>query len=541
MKRPLSHQIDGRARPILLDALPSSWIANSHDIDYGKDYLVEIGENNGDLTGSSFYIQLKGKAKATFTADGTAIKLKLESKYATYYLDKIKDLPVFLVVVDVKLKKGRWLFLQPWLQKNQAWRTQDSITVDIPIGNDLSDTGTFRSAVEAAKRWMQENHDTSIHNAVTAHKRRLAATDPRFDVGVSLINDEPVFRLLAKEKVSITLAATNDGAKSKLKELLNKGSLVSFQPGELKIAGSKLFEPIAERGGSLQARTKITGEVVLICQGSKGQEIARIEHIPGSFTGGKSELWFDGEVANSPLSLRMGPVAPNIGGSIQINLELQKWDGQPLTKLGHFDRINRFYQALPNSESMLVQFQQDGNEVFSIKQPVGREPLVTQAAGYLEALWKARQVAKKFQVEPTFKLDDCDDDALNTAEELYAIFFEDGWTQRTPSVRFTADCIRETFIFDAVEQIRESRFVTLTSTGSYPFFGETIEVGRLSHCYSDVLVQVIDDGSPASIAAPKRKKPKKGSASNASKVKIAVVGSKDSVLRIRSTAEMPEK
>ncbi len=63
MNKHRTHQIDDLAQRFLRDALPPTWVPNEQHRDYGKDYLVEIGEDNGDLTGSSFYVQLKGQEK----------------------------------------------------------------------------------------------------------------------------------------------------------------------------------------------------------------------------------------------------------------------------------------------------------------------------------------------------------------------------------------------------------------------------------------------------------------------------------------------
>ena len=178
MNKHRSHQIDELAQRVLRDSLPLTWVPNRHDKDYAKDYLIEIGEDNGDLTGSSFYVQLKGQEKSDRSADGSLVRYSLESKYARYYSRKIKDLPVFLVVVNVTEKKGRWLFLQPVLEKNTAWLRRKSITVHLPVVNDIADTACLRKAVEEAKKWMRLHHPESIHEAVVAHKQRITATDP---------------------------------------------------------------------------------------------------------------------------------------------------------------------------------------------------------------------------------------------------------------------------------------------------------------------------------------------------------------------------
>jgi hypothetical protein len=91
-----THQTDRHAQRLLADFLPDTWVPNKHDDDYAKDYLVEIGDDNGELTGEAFYVQLKGQEKARYSSDRLCVKYSLESKYASYYSEKIKDLPVFL-------------------------------------------------------------------------------------------------------------------------------------------------------------------------------------------------------------------------------------------------------------------------------------------------------------------------------------------------------------------------------------------------------------------------------------------------------------
>ena len=112
MKKPRSHQIDELAQRFFRNALPTAWTYNEQHRDYGKDYLVEIGDDDDEQTGLSFLVQLKGQEKVKSTADGSNVKFSLKNKHAAYYLDKIRDLPVFLVVVDVNSRKGWYGFVQ---------------------------------------------------------------------------------------------------------------------------------------------------------------------------------------------------------------------------------------------------------------------------------------------------------------------------------------------------------------------------------------------------------------------------------------------
>lgn len=154
MNKHRTHQIDDLARRVFADALSPTWTHNEHNHDYGKDYLVEIGDDDGEQTGLNFFVQLKGQEEVEFTTDGSRVKFALETMHAAYYADKVKDLPVFLVVVDVNKKKGWFQFLQPGLAKDRSWRKQKTVTVYLPAEHDLTDSGKLRHAVETAKRLM---------------------------------------------------------------------------------------------------------------------------------------------------------------------------------------------------------------------------------------------------------------------------------------------------------------------------------------------------------------------------------------------------
>jgi hypothetical protein len=151
MQRPRSHQIDEKAQRIFRSALPETWVLNEPQRDYAKDYLVEIGESDGRLTGSSFYVQLKGKERVTFSPDKRSALFPLNTKHAAYYLDRIKDLPVFLVLIDVTRGKGWFEFLQPRLDADQQWRKRTTVTVRLPASNDVANAVQLQLAVENAK------------------------------------------------------------------------------------------------------------------------------------------------------------------------------------------------------------------------------------------------------------------------------------------------------------------------------------------------------------------------------------------------------
>jgi hypothetical protein len=537
MNKHRTHQIDDLAQQILHAALPPSWVPNEQHRDYGKDYIVEIGEENGDLTGSSFYVQLKGQETVDLCADGSLVKYSLESKYATYYFDKIKDLPVFLIVVDVNKKKGWWLFLQPVLEADQTWRKQNSITVRLPESNNITNTASVRKAVEDAKKWMRLHHPESIHEAVVAHKERIVGTDPRFGVSVSLVNDKPIFTLLPKKKVSLKFSFNGERGEiaRKVSDLVDKGVLVAFQPGEVKVAGSKLFDPIEQGGCAIQATVNLTVTFTVICQDEEGTALARLSDVPGMLSGGRKELWLDGGWVNSPLSLKLGPIAPSTGGSVQLSLDLHRWDGQLLNHLAYFDRLNEFFQTLPKSASASIECQRDGNVFFSATLPLQSQPFAVPLAGYLETLSKARKIAQRFSVNPTWTVEAFDENTQENADRLYAILFGTGWSEPMPNVRLTASCIRETFRFEVATRAEKAGFVRLTSECTYTFFGKNIEVGKLVHEYTEMSIKVSKERAVTATRKRKKDRVKKKRVITPTRqdtVEIVLVGSEATIMRV---------
>ena len=497
MNKHRTHQIDDLAQRVFRDALPTSWVPNEQHKDYGKDYLVEIGEDNGDLTGSSFYVQLKGKEQADISADGTAVKFPLETKHAAYYLDKVKDLPVFLVVVDVNLKKGWWVFLQPVLDADQSWREQDSVTVSVPSSNDLADTARLRTAVEEAKRWMRVAHPESITDAVVGHKERIAKLDPRFDVGVTLVANSPQFTLMAKEPVPIqlTFRTEDEEQREKVRELIDKGTTVVFQPGEVTVTGSKLFESFEKTGGAMQMRVELPATVTLVVEDASGSETGRLSDVPGHLVGGLNELRFDGGFARSPLRVGLGPIARDTDGAVRLGFAVTEWDGQRLAHLAHFDRIHSFFQAHAAATRLRIRCEHDGNEAFSAIVPLSGTPSTKPLAGYLELLRKARRVVQKFNVNPVWGYKTFNKEEQEAAQQLHGIFFEDGWVEPTPDVRLTTQCVKKTFQFDVANKLKGTiPFIRITSDGVYAFLGEKLPTGRLAHNFTEVKISV-DKGS----------------------------------------------
>jgi hypothetical protein len=530
MKRPLAHQIDHLAQCFFGDKIPPTWSYNEQHHDYGKDYLVELGDEDGEQTGLNFFVQLKGQEAVQFTGDGGKVKFPLEAMHAAYYADKIKDLPVFLVVVDVTKKRGWFHFLQPDLETDRSWRKQKSVTIHLPAENDLADTAKLRQAVENAKRMMRLLHPESIQDAVAAKKRRVLAIDPRFDVRVSLVDETPVFQFSALEPVSVEIEFKGGKkAETKVSDLLDKGVLVEFKPGEVKITGSPLFEQFEKTGVAIQSVMESPATVTLVCRDAEGHEVGRLTDVPGQRKGGRKESRFEGGLVSSPLSIKLGPMGQDVGGSAKVQLNLTNWDGQNLLHLAFFDKLLDFSKALAASATTDFECQVHGNRFFSVSVRTDPGGFAKPLSEFLTVIDKGRKVARHFGVNPTWTFKAFDADSQETAQELHAIFFEGGLVQRMPNVSLSLTCPRKTFNSGLMAKAKGLVPVSIASDWVYTLLGEKIEVGKLTHEYTAV-----------QLSEKKSRNKRVGKQRSNRVVEIALTGSQETVRTIRP-GDLPEQ
>jgi hypothetical protein len=296
----------------------------------------------------------------------------------------------------------------------------------------------------------------------------------------------------------------------KVTDLLDRGVEVTFQPGEILVIGSKLFEAIEHVGCSLQSGINLPGTLTLICQNLEGKELARLSDVPGQFTGGLKEIWFDGGLVNSSFTSKLGPIGPAMGGSLQLNLNFHRWNGQNLLQLAYFDRLFQFFHTLPISAGIVVECEHDGNRVFSHRLALPDHSFSDRFVRLFENLSKARKVAHRFNINPLWTNKKYNRETQQTVDQLHAVFFEDGWSEPMPRMRLTATFTRKTFRFDNAELAANGGLIRLVTNYVYSFFGEEIDVGKLARDFTHTSIEIPDAKNATRRNAPKSRKKKKG-------------------------------
>jgi len=138
MKRPSEHVKEEISSRILESKIPPEWILREIKPDYGIDKSLEIVEN-GVVTGKEILIQLKGTNVPNFNKEYFNFRLKT---YQLKYYEK-RDIPVVLIVVDIKNEICYWIFLQQYIFdtlniKKPSWKKQKTVRIKIPIKQKLN-------------------------------------------------------------------------------------------------------------------------------------------------------------------------------------------------------------------------------------------------------------------------------------------------------------------------------------------------------------------------------------------------------------------
>ena len=133
------HSRDRAASNALRRKFPDSWLfkptydADSHR-EYAEDWLIEIVDENDDVTGIEFGVQ--NKTELDVTEKHVSVPMKVEDIKRAVDLQR----PFILHAYDTKRRKSWWIWLHDWYAKNYRpeWKDKDIVTVDIPLDQVLT-------------------------------------------------------------------------------------------------------------------------------------------------------------------------------------------------------------------------------------------------------------------------------------------------------------------------------------------------------------------------------------------------------------------
>lgn len=128
-QRPVSHRLETKSQLFFRHCLPSAWICDEPQNDYGVDFRVGIAEEHG-LTGQVLVVQLKATAEEM---QGDTVRVTLNVSTLNY-LRSLLDVAMVVKYVAAE-DEAYWLLLKDVPQPPDGQKT---VTVCIPRQNRLS-------------------------------------------------------------------------------------------------------------------------------------------------------------------------------------------------------------------------------------------------------------------------------------------------------------------------------------------------------------------------------------------------------------------
>ena len=116
-QRTWQHIAEAAAYKLLQAKLPEKWMLRTvTERDYGNDFLIEIVDDNGMMTGQSAWVQLKARKTVKWNRFG---KMRLgDVKKSTTNYWRLNTAPVFIFMVDLQKEDIYFLCAEYYIRRN---------------------------------------------------------------------------------------------------------------------------------------------------------------------------------------------------------------------------------------------------------------------------------------------------------------------------------------------------------------------------------------------------------------------------------------
>jgi hypothetical protein len=454
--------------------------------DFHIDYLVEITEV-GELTGIQFAVQLKGwRSKKNHLG---VPKYVIKTKHLAYYVDKC-EMPVFLLLIDVKREIGYWTFMQKFgKDADPAWRSHKKISVEFDQNNLLSNNSRFLDAIRNAAQYTRDLHPSSINAALQHARKMLEAKDPRVAVKIDVVDGIQRVTVNAKEDFPFTMKFKTDNPSTveNINNFFEKGDDLKIKANEIEIIGAPFLDFANQGDGPvlIQHKKEFPGHALL--SWDECDVLAHV-HLPGRFWAGCKYLSCEVALPNAPLNLTatIPPEDSTIQKAFNVTygLRAQPWEGQPLLALAYFNQLYALVKALTSNAPVMLRLYVQGNLLGSAR--MNKAPLkeIFVFWNFLEMLRKARLLAQHFKVNVVMPpLANLSSEDYDVVDELFAIVIEGGHKMVVPGV--TISCTLSGTV-PQPEPNTPSQPLIITRVESYSLLGTRINVGQVEIRVTDL-------------------------------------------------------
>ncbi|GAA4824796.1 DUF4365 domain-containing protein [Algivirga pacifica] len=130
--RPRQHVLETESINKLRNSIPTEWVIQSLEHDYGIDNLIEIANNDGYLDGTSFAIQLKATDSLFENRDNVSVRMNTST---LNYLKNRLELVMIILYVSTE-QESYWIWLRDII--GDVCFENETFTIKIPKNNRLS-------------------------------------------------------------------------------------------------------------------------------------------------------------------------------------------------------------------------------------------------------------------------------------------------------------------------------------------------------------------------------------------------------------------
>lgn len=400
MKQNAKQRIGRKGENLFRLMLPDEWVPRKVDSEFGDDFHV-LEAKGDDILPGGFWVQVK--TKATVKTRGADIKLQLEQKDLRFWADPANVMPVFLVVVDLHTKKGYYRFMRQYLEETlKGWENTSEPTVYVPLANDISDHAAFIAAIADAKEWLRRKNSIPTAEQINTQFAEWGALDPRFRFEYVQRGGEGMVNYLATQTVQLHLQVNSEDETEradKFDRLLKKGEMVDFEPGELTVLGSRLFDSLSSDG--CRAQMLVNTPITLTFRLEKdGRTLCEISQLPARLTGGHELLKIVTDRTGAPLSASISLAGDN---AFKLSWDFSVWDGVKVSDAKRFVPTVQFFHDLQGADQLRLIAYHEGEEVWN--KTADRAGFNIPDHDLILNLHKLHVVRKGFDINPTISLE----------------------------------------------------------------------------------------------------------------------------------------
>ena len=499
-----SREIDRMAQNIFNDSLPPSWLSRKQDPDIHIDYFVETAENSKP-SGAIFGVQLKGTSSPRYSK--SLIKISIKTKHLSYYLDKVRQ-PLFLIVVDVKMRQGFWVFAQEWAKeelKKRNWREQKKIDIKIPLKNSLSDVQYFHENIARAEIFMRDLWPSSIPAAILHEKESLERLDRRVHVDISYQEGRTRYELQARQPFDFDIHFRETShVQDKFADLLNRGKPAIFDKDEIiRMKGSPLLERIFDRREKgklvIEPERKIHTSLLLSSLNADEKEKIMLYGVEGIMWAGNKEARFQGALKETPLKIEFTFPLPlsSLSSSLTANFKFESsaWQDMPVLMLPHYERLKEFFMSIQEGCMLRIICETKGNRIFSVtSESIADNKFIELTTRHLQILEKIRAIAKEVNINPIYPKDGLiNKDEIDTIYLLHELIRSGEYHQSGDGVSFKGKLLPNDNFFKMAQGGNGKDFsgplILEPKDQKFTLFGEEFEFHPLRYILTNPILE----------------------------------------------------